>query len=174
MKDLGSLRKNDAFAGNGAGDERDILRQAAALHFFDGVHGRDAQDGGSAFASFFDDAGNLFASDERAYRVVHRHQFHIISDVIEGGGDGFLPGGSAFDHSNRLREFFVPKTLFHALDFIGAGGDDDFTDGIAGGEAAQGVEKDGRAVQFEELFGRFAAHARAHSSGGQEGWEYGH
>jgi hypothetical protein len=97
---------------------------------------------------------------------MHRDQFHIIAYVVEGRGDGFLPGGSAFDHSNRLGEFFVAKTLFHALDFIGAGGDDDFTDGVAGGEAAQGVKKDGRAVQFKELFGSFAAHARAHSSGG--------
>src|ERR1700751_1833137 len=173
-KNLRSLGEDHTFAGNGAGDERDILRQAAALHFLDSVHGRRAEDGCSPFPSFFDDAGNLFASDERANRVVYRNQFHVIADMIESRGDRLLPRGSSFDHANRLGVFFVAETLFQALDFIGAGGDDDLTDGVAGGSAAHGVKKYGRAVQFEELFGRFAAHARAHSSGGQDGSDSGH
>jgi hypothetical protein len=165
-KNLWSLREHDAFAGNGAGDERDILRQAAAFYFFYRIHGWNTEDGCSAFAGFFDDAGNLLAGNERANSVVNRDEFHIIANVFEGGGDGFLPRGSALNDTDGLTEFFLAEEFFHAADFIGAGGEDDFRDGVAGSEAAQGVKKDGDAVQFKELFGRFAAHAPAHSSGG--------
>src|SRR6266404_715144 len=173
-KNLRRLREDDAFAGNGAGDQRYILRQTAALYFLYGVHGGDAKDGGAAFAGFFDDAGNLFAGDEGTNRVVDRDQFHIIANVFEGGGDGFLPCGSALDDTDGLAEFFLMTALLHALHFVGASGENDFADGVARSEAAQGVEKDGRAVQFKKLFGRFAAHARAHSSGGQDGSDSGH
>src|SRR6266478_3657000 len=174
LKDLRSLRENDAFAGNGAGDERDVLRQATALNLFYGVHGGNTEDCGAAFAGFFDDAGNLLASDEWANGVVDSDQFHIVANVFEGGGNGFLPRGSAFDHSNRLAKLFLAEEFFHAADFIGASGEDDFADGVAGSEAAQGVEKDRHAIQFKELFGRLAAHACAHSSGGQDGSDSGH
>jgi hypothetical protein len=171
---LWSLREDDAFAGNGAGDKRYILRQTAALYFLYGVHGGDAEDGCSAFAGFFDDPGNLFTRDERADSIVNRHEFHVIADVLERGGDGLLPGGAAFYDANCLAEFFLLAAFLHALHFIGASGEDDFGDGVAGSEAAQGVKKDGDAVEFKKLFGRFAAHARAHSSSGQDGSDSGH
>src|SRR5258705_11117571 len=57
LKDLRSLRENDAFAGNSAGDERAVLRQTTALYFLYGVHGGNAKDGGAAFAALFDDPG---------------------------------------------------------------------------------------------------------------------
>src|ERR1700747_386370 len=94
LKDLRSLRENDAFARNGAGDERDVLRQATALNLFYGVHGGNAEDCGAAFAGFFDDARNLLASDEWANGVVDRDQFPIVANVFEGGGNRFLPRGS--------------------------------------------------------------------------------
>jgi hypothetical protein len=93
-------------------------------------------------------------------------QLDIIVDVFEGCGDGFLPRGSPFDDMHGLAEFFLVAKFFHALHFINASSKNDFGDGVAGGKAAQGVQKDGRAVELQKLFGRFAAHARAHSSGG--------
>jgi hypothetical protein len=94
--------------------------------------------------------------------------------VFEGRGNGFLARGSAFDDTDGLAEFFLMAALLHALHFIGASGENNFADGVAGNESAQGVKKDGRAVQFKKLFRRFAAHARAHSGGGQDGSDSGH
>ena len=75
---------------------------------------------------------------------------------------------------HRLAEFFLAARFLQALNFVGARGKNDFSDRVARCESAQCVKKDGRAIQFKELFGRFAAHARAHSSGGQNGSDSGH
>ena len=101
-------------------------------------------------------------------------QFDITADVFEGRGDGFLARGSPFDDMHGLAEFFLAAKFFYALHFIGAGSKNDFGDGVAGGKAAQGVQEDRGAVELQKLLGRFAAHARAHSSGGQAGSDFGH
>src|SRR5947207_1116961 len=105
MEYLGSLREHDAFAGNSARDERDILRQAAALDFFYGVHRGNAEDGGAAFAGLFNDAQDLFAGDERPNRVVNGDEFDVVANVIESSGDRFLASGATFNDANGLAEF---------------------------------------------------------------------
>ena len=102
------------------------------------------------------------------------NKFGVCAYVFEGCRDRFLPRGTPFHHVNCLTEFFLPARFFQASNFVGAGGKNDVGDRIARCEPAQCMKKDGRAIQFKELFGRFAAHARAHSSGGQNGSDSGH
>ncbi len=84
-KNLRRLREDHTFAGNGAGDERDVFGKAGALHFLDGIHCGNAEDGGAALAGFFDDAGNLFAGDEGANGVVDGDVLaHAMCDAVLG------------------------------------------------------------------------------------------
>ena len=71
FEDLRSLRQHHALARNRRGDQRNIFRQAGALHFLHRVHGRNGQNRGFAPARFLDHARDLFNGNERPYRVVH-------------------------------------------------------------------------------------------------------
>ncbi len=101
-KSLGSLREDHAFARNGAGDERHIFREAGALYFFDGVHRGNAEDGGVAFAGFFDDAGDLLDGDKGADGVVDENDFGVGGDFAQGLSDGVLAGIAAADYADKL------------------------------------------------------------------------
>ena len=138
-EDLRRLREDNAFARNCGGDESDILGEAAALYFFHCVHGGDAEDGGAALAGFFDDARDLFAGDEGADGVVDGDELGVIRDVFEGGGDGLLARGPAFDYADRLAKLLGANALLEFVNFVGAGGKDDVGDEFAGGEAAKSV-----------------------------------
>ena len=118
-----------------------------------------------------------FLCDSRVWRrqlAELADEFDVVANVIESSGDRFLASGAAFDDANGLAEFLLAAALLEPRDFIGARGKNNFGEGFAGSQAAQSVKEDGRAVQFEKLFGRFAAHAGAHSSGGQNGGDSGH
>ncbi len=52
---------------------------------------------------------------------------------------------------------------------VGAGGDDDVGDQRAARNAAETVNDDGGAGEFEELFGSVGAHAGAEAGGGEDG-----
>ena len=77
-KRLRRLRQHDALARDSPMIESDILRQARALHFLDGVHRGNAQNRGLATAGFFNHAGDLFARDERAHRVMDQDDLRIV------------------------------------------------------------------------------------------------
>src|SRR5262245_39697420 len=94
--------------------------------------------------------------------------------MLEGGGDRFLASGSAFDDADGLAELLRVNALFEALDFVGAGGQDDVRDEIAGGETAETVDEDGGSIKFEELLGCVPAHAGAHACGGEYGGDSAH
>src|ERR1700687_421361 len=63
---LRGLRQNDALAGNGGGDERDVLRKTRALYLFHRVHGRNTENYGVTLAGLGNHPVNLFAGDEGA------------------------------------------------------------------------------------------------------------
>src|SRR2546425_2215187 len=71
---LRRLRQDDALAGNGGGDERDVFGQARALHFLDRVHSGDAEDGGLATPRFGDHPLDLFAGDKGPHGVVDENE----------------------------------------------------------------------------------------------------
>ena len=64
------------------------------------------------------------------------HKLGVRADVFEGGCDRFLPRGSPFYHANRLTEFFLAARFFQALNFVRAGGKNDFSDRVARCEPA--------------------------------------
>ena len=161
LEHLGSLSKDDALARNGSGDESDIFRQTGALHFLDCVHRGNAEYGGFAATRFFDDAGNVFDSNERADSVVDDDEFGVFGYVSEGLSNGGLAGVAALHNMHRLCEAFLLNAGIEAFDVLCAGGNDDLGDERTGSDAAEAQDHERNAIELEELLRGLVAHARA-------------
>ena len=167
FEDLGSLREHDTFPGNSGGDEGNIFGQTGAFHFFHRIHRGDGEDGCLAATRFFDDAGNLLDGDEGAHSIVDDDQFGVFGNEFEGVADGTLAGVGAFYDQDRLPELFLANASVEAIHDIRTGGDNDVGDQGTSGNALDGVDDDGHAVEFEELFWGLVTHARAETCSGK-------
>ena len=78
-----------------------------------------------------------------------------------------LPGIATLDDAHGLRKFFLADARVEPFHFLGTRGDDDMGDQRAGGDAAEAEDDDGHTVEFEKLFRRLMAHARAQPGGGK-------
>jgi len=181
VKRLRRLRQHDALPRNRGGNQRDVFRQAGALHFLHRINRRDAQDGRAAGARLGDDALHLLARDERPHRVVHQHDFRFRRDLGQRAAHGLLPGGSAAHppHRPASSRRINPEILFRRAFrqrryFLAARGDEEVGDGLAFRQPPQREEHQRRAIQLEELLGHLGAHAGAESGGGQYGGDASH
>jgi hypothetical protein len=91
---LGSLGEDDAFAGDGGGDDGTVR---GALDDLDGVQCGGADDGGSVLGDGIEDAMDGGGVNEWANGVVDEDDV-VVLGIAEGGqsvADGVLPGVSA-------------------------------------------------------------------------------
>src|SRR5256885_4937866 len=173
-KNLRRLREDNAFARDRHCDERYVFGEACALYFFYGVHRWNSQNCRAAVSRFFDNTRNLFTRDEWPDGIMNEHDFSSFGYVLERRGNRLLTGVAAFYHAQRLPKFVRVQSFGKADHFFGASRDDNLGDQLAGRNFPQAVDENWRAIQLQKLFGRFRAHARAESRGGQDCCNFAH
>jgi len=153
---LGCLREDDIFAGDGGGDE---CAMGGALDLLDGVHGGEADDGGSELGDSVNGAVDGGSVNERTHGVMDEDDVVILcGESGEGVGDGLLAVIAAFDNADLAGEAVLGDLRLYALDLRLAHGDVDCRDPLDGRKSAQRVDQDGDAIEREKLLGLRTGH----------------
>ena len=168
-KNLGRLREHQVLPGQRGTDF--ILMYA--LH---GVDRNDADDGCAGNGRFGDDLFDQRRFDEGADGVVHGNEFGIGGECCQRILHRLLTAIATGDEAHGFDGVFLEDQTAGPVEILGAQSDDNFRNGVALQELADGVNEDRRAVQQHELLaadaGFLPAHARAEAGGREDDGDF--
>src|ERR1017187_1008412 len=144
-----------------------------AVHLLHRIHCRDSRNRRAVLFHRFDHARDGFVIHERTHRIVY--QDDVVRRCVECGqraGHGILPVFSTFHHPHWLLEALLFNLLEKTGGLVLAQCDHDLVHLVVFGKLAQGVNKNGGSLQFEELLGLAlvsgGGHARAQTGCGDD------
>ena len=148
---LWRLRLHHVLTRNGGADDGAVR---GALHLFDGIDGRQADNGGAVLGDCFDGARDGRGVDQWADGVVHQHDVVVFRlHRCKCASDGLLAAVSAFHHGDAASELILGDDGLDALDLGGTNCHHDGADLRHGGEGAQTVDQDRDPGERLELLG---------------------